>query len=106
MIATLKKLLGIEPAPDFGQLIVAGATILDVRSKGEYAQGHIKGSVNVPLDQLKSFIAKQKGKGKDKAIITCCASGMRSANAKSILKSNGFSQVYNGGGWTSLNRYL
>jgi len=40
-----------------------------------------------------------------KPIITCCASGMRSASAKSILKQNGF-EVYNGGGWTALQHKL
>ncbi|MBP8067673.1 MAG: rhodanese-like domain-containing protein [Pedobacter sp.] len=39
---------------------------------------------------------------KNKAIITCCASGMRSASAKSILKSSGYAEVHNGGGWSSL----
>jgi rhodanese-related sulfurtransferase len=43
---------------------------------------------------------------KDKPIITCCASGMRSANAKSILKSNGFKEVYNGGGWSTLQNKI
>jgi rhodanese-related sulfurtransferase len=42
----------------------------------------------------------------DKPVITCCASGMRSASAKSILKSNGYSDVYNGGGWMSLDSKL
>jgi phage shock protein E len=42
---------------------------------------------------------------KDQAIITCCASGMRSSSAKSILKSNGF-EAHNGGGWTSLQAKL
>jgi len=43
---------------------------------------------------------------KDKPIITCCASGMRSASAKSILKSNGFTEVHNGGGWSSLQNKI
>ena len=43
---------------------------------------------------------------KNKAIITCCASGMRSASAKGILKSKGYTSVYNGGGWSSLNNKL
>lgn len=41
---------------------------------------------------------------KDTAIITCCASGMRSASAKGIIKQMGHTEVYNGGGWTSLNQ--
>jgi rhodanese-related sulfurtransferase len=57
----------------------------------------------MPLNELSNHIAKLK---KDSVIITCCASGMRSASAKNILKSNGFTSVYNGGGWSSLQKKL
>ncbi|WP_367768139.1 rhodanese-like domain-containing protein [Flavobacterium sp. WC2421] len=99
MINTLKKIFGLGPKVDYADLVKQGAVILDVRSPGEYKQGHIKGSINAPLNELNSHIAKIK---KEKTIITCCASGMRSASAKSILKSNGFTTVHNGGGWSSL----
>ena len=104
MITTLKALLGFGPKTDFAELVKDGATILDVRTKGEYAGGHIKGSINIPVEQLAGNLNKLKNK--DKAIITCCASGMRSASAKGILTSNGFSNVHNGGGWQSLSRKL
>jgi phage shock protein E len=77
-----------------------GAQIIDVRTKGEFQSGHIKGAVNIPLDSLKNNLSKLK---KDKPVITCCASGMRSASAKGLLKANGFVDVYNGGAWVSLN---
>lgn len=96
----LSKLFG--PKVDLGQLIKDGAVILDVRSPREYDGGHIKGSKNIPLDQLKTKMGNLK---KDKPIITCCASGMRSASAKSMLKANGFSEVHNGGGWMNLTKY-
>lgn len=100
MIATLKKLFGVGPATDYKALVAQGAVILDVRTKMEYQQGHIKGSINVPLNGLQAGIGKLK---KDKPVITCCASGMRSAQAKGMLESYGFKEVYNGGGWFSLN---
>jgi phage shock protein E len=84
------------------ELLKDGAVIVDVRSKGEYASGHLKKSINIPLDSLKSNLGKLK---KDKPVITCCASGMRSGSARGILKSNGFTEVVNGGGWTSLRKY-
>lgn len=87
------------PSVDLAELVKNGATIVDVRTKGEYASGHIRGSINIPLDQLTNKMGQLK---KDKPIITCCASGMRSSSAKSILKSNGFTDVHNGGGWGSL----
>ena len=102
MIATIKKMLGIGPQVDLGTLIANGGIIVDVRTPGEYASGHVKGSVNIPLDSLRSQIAKLK---KDKPVITCCASGMRSASAKSILQSNGFADVHNGGSWYNLKKY-
>lgn len=86
---------------DYKNLVNEGAIILDVRSVSEYASGHIKGSINIPVDQLGRNLNKLKDK--DKTIITCCASGMRSASAKSILKSAGYANVYNGGAWSSLN---
>jgi rhodanese-related sulfurtransferase len=99
MIQAIKNLLGIGPKADYKALMQNGAVIVDVRTKGEYQGGHIKGSINIPLQNLNSNLSRLK---KDKPVITCCASGMRSASAKSILKSNGFTEVYNGGGWTSL----
>jgi len=103
MIATLKKLLGFGVKVDYADLVKQGAIILDVRSKGEYNGGHIKGSINIPVDTLKSNLSKLR---KDKTIITCCASGMRSASAKNILLSNGYAEVYNGGGWSSLQHKI
>ena len=84
---------------DYAQLVKDGALILDVRTPGEYAGGHIKGSKNIPLQSLQQHLGKIP---KDKVIITCCASGMRSGSAKSMLISNGFKDVHNGGGWMSL----
>ncbi|MFT5963843.1 MAG: phage shock protein E [Flavobacterium sp.] len=103
MINTLKKLFGFGPKVDYTALVKQGALILDVRSPNEYQQGHIKGSINAPLNELSKHISKLK---KETAVITCCASGMRSASAKSVLKSNGFTQVYNGGSWSSLQNKL
>ena len=104
MISTLKKIFGFGPATDYSELVKQGAIILDVRSKGEYASGHIKGSINIPVEQLSKNLNKLKDKNQH--IITCCASGMRSASAKQILMSNGFSTVYNGGSWYSLNNKI
>ncbi|HPN70222.1 MAG TPA: rhodanese-like domain-containing protein [Saprospiraceae bacterium] len=102
MFELLKKLFGIGPSVNFSELVSNGAQIIDVRTKGEYASGHIKGSVNIPLQELSNNLKKIK---KDKPVITCCASGMRSSSAKSILAGQGYT-VYNGGGWTSLQGKL
>ncbi len=104
MFESIKKLLGIGPKTDYRKLVTEGAIILDVRTKGEFDGGHIKGAINIPVDQLINNLSKVKDKRK--TVITCCASGMRSASAKSILKVNGYESVYNGGSWYSLQRNL
>ncbi len=101
MLSFLKKLFGTAPAVDYTSLVNNGAQIVDVRSPGEYQSGHIKGSINIPLQELGN---KLNMLDKSKPIITCCASGMRSASAKSLLLQKGFSLVYNGGGWASLQK--
>lgn len=103
MFESIKGMLGMGPAADYKSLMKNGAQLIDVRTPGEFASGHIKGSVNIPLDSLTRNLQKIK---KDKPVITCCASGMRSASAKSILKANGYAEVHNGGGWASLKSKL
>jgi len=101
MLTFLKSLFSPQPKADFGALIKQGATIIDVRSKGEYQGGHLKGSINIPLKNLADNLTKIK---KDKPVITCCASGARSGVAKSMLKANGY-DVFNGGPWESLKKH-
>jgi rhodanese-related sulfurtransferase len=100
MINTIKNALGFGPKVDYKELMKKGAQIIDVRSRGEYASGHVVGSINLPLSELSSSKNKIK---KNVPLITCCASGMRSASGKSTLMAMGYTEVYNGGGWMSLN---
>jgi phage shock protein E len=100
----LKYIFGAGAEVDYSELIKTGAVILDVRSKGEYASGHIIDSINIPVGELEENLYKLKDK--DKTIITCCASGARSASAKSILKLSGYTHVYNGGSWSGLSKKI
>jgi rhodanese-related sulfurtransferase len=104
MISALKEMFGLGAKTDYAQLVKEGAVIVDVRSKAEFDSGHIHGAINIPVDQLRNNLNKMKDK--NKTIITCCASGMRSASAKSILLSCGYTAVHNGGGWSSLQNKL
>lgn len=88
---------------DLAAVIAEGAQIVDVRSPQEYKGGHVKGSVNIPLDRIRSEVARLKKSGKP--VILCCASGMRSGSATSILESEGI-EAYNGGPWTTVNRFV
>jgi len=69
---------------------------VDVRTPAEFAQGPVKGAVNIPLDQIEKQLAKFKGK---KNIVVFCRSGSRSSKAKAILEQNGIINVTNGGSW-------
>ncbi|WP_423819479.1 rhodanese-like domain-containing protein [Salinimicrobium sp. TIG7-5_MAKvit] len=104
MIEGLKRILGLGPKTNYAQLLEQGATIVDVRTKGEFSSGHINGSKNIPLNSLGQNLKKVGDK--NKPVITCCASGMRSASAKNILKSAGFTEVHNGGGWRNLQNKI
>lgn len=103
MFDSIKQLLGLAPRVNFKELVKNGAQIIDVRTPGEFKSGHILGAVNIPLQNISTQTSRIK---KDMPVITCCASGMRSASAKSILIANGFAEVHNGGGWMSLQSKL
>jgi rhodanese-related sulfurtransferase len=54
------KLFGGAPAINYAALVLEGALVVDVRTPGEYNSGHIKGSVNIPLDRLQMQIPELK----------------------------------------------
>lgn len=101
MIDFIKKIFGAKSV-DFRELMKNGAQLIDVRTAAEFSNGNIRNSKNIPLQNL---TAEMKTLDLKKPVITCCASGMRSASAKSILNQNGF-EAYNGGGWISLEKKL
>jgi rhodanese-related sulfurtransferase len=76
------------------------ATILDVRSEGEFAMGHVPGSINIPLQEVPDRV--EEINGMSRPIVLCCAGGTRSGQAKLFLESQGLSDLYNGGGWADV----
>ncbi|MFN8252899.1 MAG: rhodanese-like domain-containing protein [Ferruginibacter sp.] len=99
----LQKLFGGGTTVDLQQVINDGAYLVDVRTSGEFSMGHVKGSVNIPLDIIASKTAQLKNK---KTIVVFCQSGGRSSAAKSILEKNGFTNVVNGGSWMQVRNYV
>lgn len=84
---------------DIKEIIEHGALIVDVRTPEEYEDGHIEGSLNIPLDEIgKAMDWLQK----DVPTVVVCASGSRSGHAVMVLEANGYKKVYNGGAWDSL----
>jgi len=92
------NLFNAGPKVDLKELLANGAMLIDVRTRGEYAGGHGQNSKNIPLDELSKALPKLD---KEKDIIVVCASGMRSGQAVSIMKQNGFTNCHNGGSWVN-----
>lgn len=97
------QLFGGSVKADLEKAIKEGAFLVDVRTPGEFAGGHVKGSLNIPLDKLPLQLSKFRDK---KNIIVFCQSGGRSSQAKSILQQNGFTNVINGGTWNNVNQFV
>lgn len=68
-----------------------GATMLDVRSQGEYEAAHIPGAVFVNYATFGESVA---GLPKDQAYIVYCASGSRSPDVVSFMEDQGFTEIY------------
>lgn len=86
---------------DLTEDIKNGATVIDVRTRSEYQGGHVKGSINIPLNEITANENKLKNY---KKIIFCCASGNRSGRATSIMQQKGLDCI-NGGSWLTVNSY-
>ena len=77
-------------------------TIIDVRSRGEYASGHVTGSINIPLQEIAARMDEVKTL--KSPIVLCCASGTRSGQAYDYLSKTGV-ECYNAGTWLDVNYY-
>ncbi len=72
------------------------ATLLDVRTPGEYAAGHAEGFVNLPVDDLREHLAEIPA---DKPVYLICQSALRSYIACRILSQHGLRCSHLSGGW-------
>lgn len=75
-------------------------TIVDVRSRAEFAGGHVTGSINIPLQTIPEQM--EEVKKLKQPLVLCCASGNRSGQAEHYLRQNGV-DCYNGGSWFEVN---
>ncbi|MBF0575151.1 rhodanese-like domain-containing protein [Dysgonomonas sp. GY617] len=86
------------------QLVDEPSTIIiDVRTPEEFEEGHIETSVNMPLQTLEDSLLPLK---EYKNIVIVCKSGKRAEQAKTLLTLKGFTNVYNAGGWQTLDTKL
>jgi len=79
---------------DAVRLLNQGALLLDVRSKAEFDSGHVIDARHVPQDEIAASAETLK-KYREKVVIACCESGMRSSAAARVLKAQGFTKVVN-----------
>lgn len=84
-------------------LKTSGAKIIDVRTPGEFAAGHVAGSINIPLNEVPNRVEEFRSEA---PVILCCLSGNRSGQATNFLVSKGLENIYNGGGWMDVNHAL
>ncbi|WP_348683802.1 rhodanese-like domain-containing protein [Acidovorax soli] len=83
----------------------AHCLVVDVRSPGEFAAGHVDGAINLPLDRLGADCA-QALPDKSTPLVLCCLSGTRSGMATQWLRQQGYEQVLNGGSVGSVSLQL
>lgn len=100
MFGIFKNMFAQTDNSHLKEAVKNGAFLVDVRTPGEFSSGSVKGAVNIPLDKVHSQLSKFNNK---KTIVVFCRSGNRSSQAKSILESNGFQNVINGGTWENVN---
>ena len=95
VLRMILRLRGL-PAEKVADLKAAGAQVVDVRTRAEFASGHAAGSINIPLAQLESRLGDLD---RGRPVLVCCATGSRSAFAQSLLQRAGFTDVHNAGPW-------
>ncbi|MCR5732000.1 MAG: rhodanese-like domain-containing protein [Sphaerochaetaceae bacterium] len=76
-----------------------GAVLLDVRTREEYEAGHIEGSTNIPVEEIRTILDKIKDK--NTPLFVHCLSGARSGSAVLVLGNLGYTNVKNIGGIAS-----
>jgi rhodanese-related sulfurtransferase len=76
-----------------------GALLIDVRSGGEFAAGHLPRAINFPLDHIESLLPERVHE-KRQPLLLYCQSGMRSAVARKRLLRLGYTQVFDLGSYS------
>ena len=81
---------------------VATTLMLDVRSRSEFARGHLDGALNVPHLELRARLDEVRTSANGRGVSVHCASGVRSYLATRVLLSEGFDARNLSGGWLTL----
>ncbi|MEU2283443.1 rhodanese-like domain-containing protein [Streptomyces sp. NPDC013178] len=73
-------------------------TVIDVRTPGEYASGHLPGALNIPLDQVRRALPELRDAAERRDLLVVCASGARSGKACEFLAGQGIPAATLAGG--------
>ena len=96
-IVVMLGFTGFAPASQAVDFTNPDATIIDVRTLGEWQGGHLDGAVRIEWQGIQQGVASL-GLDKDQPINLYCRSGMRASRADALLKEKGYTQVHNMGG--------
>lgn len=96
-----KKIYAINKGKSF--INKDNVIIIDVRTPSEFKSHHHPKSKNIPLQELDSRLSEVP---KDRPIMLCCASGMRSGVAKGLLKKYGYNDLFNVGTYRNLFKII
>ena len=97
IFALLKRVGQISPS-NAQSYLKNGALVIDVRSPGEFASGHLPSAINLPLPEIETALPRRV-KDKDQVLLLHCQSGMRSGVATKKLKSLGYANAFNLGSY-------
>lgn len=86
---------------DLSQALDRGVTVVDVRERGEYTEGHVPGVVHIPMGHLP---ARVRELDRDQPVYVICASGNRSGAMTDYLTAAGFDAASVAGGTTAWAR--
>ncbi len=98
-MSIISKLIGGNKKEKIKSFLENGAVVIDVRNPGEFEARRYEGSKNIPLNKIQDEL--ENIKALNKPVVVCCASGVRSGHAKSLMEKQGI-EVINAGGWRAL----
>ena len=78
------------------EIVNTDTVFVDVRTKEEFAAGHLAGAINIPLGDIAQRKQEIKGLG-NTPVVFYCRSGNRSGSAVAYLQKEGYAEIYNGG---------
>lgn len=82
-------------------MIDNGALLIDVRTKEEFAAGHLEGALNISWDDTNA-LAEAIGEDPERPVVVYCRSGNRSGKARKALDKQGYNHIFNGTGFEAL----